>query len=197
MNSAALRDGVRCLFELYEREPEHPLHVARLAGQILSGLLPMGMEHPGSADLLEAAALLHDIGWTVSGPDGSGHHKATARLIRDYAWPGVSQPDIERIALIARYHRKALPAPHHLDFALLPPPDQQTVRYLGGILRVADALDRRHIQRVEHVVIRSEPSGLHFLLQGTDELAPEIEAVQRKGDLLRQELGVPLVYLKQ
>jgi len=196
MNSAALRYGVHHLFELYEREPEHPLHVADLARQVLTGLSPMGVELPGNADLLEAAALLHDIGWTVSGPEGSGHHKATARLIREYDWPGVSQADIERVALIARYHRKALPALQHADYASLPPADQRTVRFLGGILRVADALDRRHLQRIQHVTIRSEPSGLHFLLQGSDELVPEIEAAHRKGDLLRQELGVPLVYLK-
>ncbi len=195
MNSAALRDGVRHLFERYEREPEHPLHVADLARQVLAGLISAGYEPVGDADLLEAAALLHDIGWTVSGSEGSGHHKATARLIREYNWPGVSQADIERVALIARYHRKALPALHHLDYASLPPADQRIVRFLGGILRVADALDRRHLQRIQQVTIRSEPSGLHFLLQGSDALESETEAAQRKGDLLRQELGVPLVYL--
>lgn len=197
MNSAALRDGVHQLFELYEREPEHPLHVACLARQVLTGLISAGYEAAGDSDLLEAACLLHDIGWTVSGPDGSGHHKATARLIREYNWPGVLQIDIERIALIARYHRKALPAQHHFDYASLPPDDQRVVRFLGGILRVADALDRRHLQRVQQVAIRSEPSGLYFLLDGSDGLLPEIEAAQRKGDLLQQEVGVPLVYLKR
>lgn len=195
MNSAALRDGVHHLFERFEREPEHPLHVANLARQVLTGLILTGYEPVGDADLLEAAALLHDIGWTVSGPDGSGHHKATARLIREYNWPGVRQIDIERVALIARYHRKALPTPQHVDYASLPPIDQQTVRFLGGILRVADALDRRHLQRIQQVTIHAEPSGLHFLLRGSDALEPEIDAARRKGDLLQQALGVPIVYL--
>lgn len=189
MNSEGLQEGIQRLFTAYEREPEHPLHVARLALQILAGLSTQVSVSEGDREIMEGAARLHDIGWTVLGPNGSGHHKATARLIRLYNWRDVPQLNVEKLALIARYHRKALPSQQHADYAALGLQEQQVVRFLGGIVRLADALDRRHLQRVKSVNVRIEADSVRAVLKGTDDLDAEIEAAYGKSDLLHLELG--------
>ena len=100
--------------------------------------------------LLEAAACLHDIGWTVE-QDGARHHKLSARLIREQSWEHFSPGEVRLRAAVARYHRKALPTPEHEEFAEFSPRDQARVEILASLLRVADALDRRHLQAVHSV----------------------------------------------
>ncbi len=189
MKTDGFHEGVQRLFSTYEREPEHPLHVARLALQILEAFSSQVIVSEQDRRIIDAAARLHDIGWTVSGPGGSGHHKATARLIRLYNWREVGRMEIEKLAMVARYHRKALPSMQHSDYAALETYDQRMVRYLGGIVRLADALDRRHLQKVQSLVVQIGASTVRFLLQGTDDLEAEVEAAYRKSDLLQQELG--------
>lgn len=184
-----LKDGVDYLFAKFEREPTHPVYVASMAAQLLNGFASVWPPRKLDRQFLWAAALLHDIGWAVTGPNGSGHHKATAQLILDYDWPGVPRDWVEKIALIARYHRKALPQIQHAEYAALDLDSRQLVRSLAALLRVADALDRRHLQRVVSISVLGEPGGWVVELVGLDALEAELEAVGVKGDLLRQELS--------
>jgi len=55
------------------------------------------------------------------------------------------------VALLCRYHRKAMPAARHTEFQALGPEHRRTLLRLVPLLRVADALDRSRDQRVESV----------------------------------------------
>ncbi len=63
--------------------------------------------------------MLHDIGWSQTS-DGAGHHKHSARMIGEHPWKHLRAADVKIVAQIARYHRKALPQPHHEPFHALP-----------------------------------------------------------------------------
>jgi len=52
---------------------------------------------------------------------------------------------------VARYHRKSAPSAKHAEFAALRLGDQETIRTLAAILRVAIGLDRTHGARVRDV----------------------------------------------
>jgi exopolyphosphatase/guanosine-5'-triphosphate,3'-diphosphate pyrophosphatase len=145
MNSD-LREETLALRGQYDEEPSHSDHVTVLALQLFDGWEPWHGLGGDERDLLECAALLHDIGWSQT-PDGTGHHKHSARLIGEHAWRHLSAPDVAIVAQVARYHRKTLPQPHHERFHALPDKAQRQVMILGGILRVADALDVRHQAR--------------------------------------------------
>jgi len=151
----------------YDEEPGHSDHVTALALQIFDGLRPWHNLGPRSRELLHSAALLHDIGWSRT-PDGGGHHKWSARLIREYAWKTLTPEEMSVVAEIARYHRKAPPQPDHAEFHALKTAAQKSVMILGGILRVADALDRTHAGKIarveacatkEAILIRVQPAG--------------------------------------
>jgi exopolyphosphatase / guanosine-5'-triphosphate,3'-diphosphate pyrophosphatase len=151
----------------YDEEPSHSDHVAMLARQIYDGLQTWHNLTPRSRELLHSAAILHDIGWSQV-PDGKSHHKWSARLIREYAWKNLTLGEVPLVAQIARYHRKAPPEPEHEEFNALKPAAKKSVMILGGILRIADALDRTHTGKIKRVevsvskealLIRAEPSG--------------------------------------
>lgn len=134
----------------------HSRHVASLALQIFDGL-SQTMQPRNRAryrHMLHAAALLHDVGLATV---RKGHHKESARLIRKMAVPlGWSADDIALTALIARYHRGALPSESQRRFSALPKSKRWMVQFLGGILRFACACDRPHDSHIRRLIV--EPS---------------------------------------
>ena len=62
---------------------------------------------------------------------------------------GLSGVEREIVANVARYHRKSAPDPSHGNFERLGKDDRARVRVLAGLLRIADALDREHLGKVE------------------------------------------------
>jgi exopolyphosphatase/guanosine-5'-triphosphate,3'-diphosphate pyrophosphatase len=147
-------------------------------------------------ELLEFAALLHDVGFYIS---PSGHHRHSQYLIQTHDMVGFSRADVEVISFIARYHRKAEPPTEksvekgsegksarrrHQAFRDLPRRARRRVRYLTALLRVADALDRTHgrLVRAVRCQIGRRAIELRIEVDGDPEL--ELWAARRKGDLL-------------
>jgi len=83
---------------------------------------------------------------------------------------------------VARYHRKALPKKKHDGFGQLSIPDQALVRRLGGLLRLADGLDRRRNGHVQSLKCRLDGPIFHVDLIGSD-VSVELHGGQEKGDL--------------
>ncbi len=151
---SALLTETLALRERYDEEPSHSDQVCRLALELFDALKKWHGLEPRDRELLQSAALLHDIGWSQT-PDGKGHHKISARLIAEYDWRALAAGEVEIVAQIARYHRKAIPEKAHAAFRTLSRAAQEKVMVLGGILRVADAFDRTHTGRVEKIVSAS------------------------------------------
>lgn len=172
----------------------HAEHVARLALLLFDDLA--GEWEPAAEDreLLEAAAILHDAGYLIS---HAGHHKHAYHLIKHAGIPGFSARDIEIIANVARYHRRALPKKKHSNYARLNADEQRRVRYLAGLLRLADGLDRTHAQTVQGVSVRvREAPGsqagriAQIALQAESEPRVEMWDATRKADLLERAFGL-------
>lgn len=169
----------------YERD--HSEHVAALSLALLSDLADVDRvrdalkEELEAPEILESAGVLHDIGVPI---DYERHHKVARRIIELASFPGASPRLRAVIANIARYHRKALPAPDHTAFASLARRDQAVVRALAGILRVADGLDRSHNRSVHGVRVRITPSLIEITAEGARSGDANIKAAQKKSDLL-------------
>jgi len=163
----SLKEESLALRARYDEEPGHSDHVAALALQIFDGLRSWHKLGARQRDLLLSAALLHDIGWSQT-PDGRNHHKWSARLIQEHPWKTLTPVEMSLVAQIARYHRKAPPQPEHSEFHELKAAGRKLVMVLGGILRIADALDRTHTAKImslkasvnkEAILIRVQPAG--------------------------------------
>lgn len=171
--------------EKLEAEPPHVIQVARLSLALYDGLQGLHRLKPSSRLLLEAAALLHDLGWSRS-PSGKKHHKHSAAIIREHSWQSLPPKQVEVLALIARYHRKSLPRDGHEDFIRLSPEQQGVVQACAALLRVADALDRSHAQPVESVRVERQGEGWRLVVRATADCLAERIALEKKKDLFER-----------
>jgi exopolyphosphatase / guanosine-5'-triphosphate,3'-diphosphate pyrophosphatase len=167
----------------------HCEQVATLALQIFDGLKARYGLPASSRDLLQAAALLHDIGYLIS---HSKHHKHAYHLIMHGDLPGFSPREVELIANIARYHRRAFPKKRHENLTALSADERRLIGRLSGILRIADGLDRTHSQSVAGVKVRAVSGGLRLNIYAST--SPEVERAdaERKSDLFRKAFDTEL-----
>lgn len=95
--------SVRQLADRCDDRPEHSAHVAKIATSLFDGLQKKLKLPAQSRRFLESAALLANVGVVVS---HSKHHLHSYYVIRNSELVGLTDREIELIALIARYHRK-------------------------------------------------------------------------------------------
>jgi len=164
----------------------HAAHVLRLAYALFDELADRHGLGPDERDLLGAAALLHDVGYLIG---HSKHHKHAFHLIMHADLPGFSAHEVEVIANVARYHRRAHPRKKHANFARLDPADRQRVRILSALLRLAAGLDRTHTQAVRGVTAQAKNGRVWIGVEA--EVDPEVEIwdASRKTELLEDVFG--------
>jgi exopolyphosphatase / guanosine-5'-triphosphate,3'-diphosphate pyrophosphatase len=136
--------------------------------------------------MLAFASMLHDIGQHVS---RKGHHRHAAYLVENAQLRGFDPDEVEFLAALIRHHRRGDPKPSEPRFGALTPEDQDRVRKLAAILRVADGLDRGRRGVVE--TLRAEVGGdlvmLRLRTHGDAELA--LWGARRRRDLFEQVFG--------
>ena len=167
----------------------HCEHVAGLAVQIFDGIKNR-YELPASGrDILQAAALLHDIGYLIS---HSKHHKHTYHLIMHGDLPTFAPHEVELIANVARYHRRAFPKKSHANLASFSREERLLVSRLSGILRIADGFDRTHSNSVTGFKARALRNRLRIDIEAG--VTPEVERAdaQRKSDLFKKAFDTEL-----
>jgi len=183
--AAALDFGRSCLVD-----EEHARQVARLSLDIFDALAAPFTLRDRERRLLEAAALLHDSGYFIN---YSSHHKHSYHLIRHADLFGFTPREREIIANIARYHRKSLPKKKHEGYGRLTEPDRVLVSRLGGILRLADGLDRRRNCLVRQLRCELTEANFRVSLSGEQDLSVEIFSGKAKGSLFESAFHRKLV----
>jgi exopolyphosphatase/guanosine-5'-triphosphate,3'-diphosphate pyrophosphatase len=181
-------DEVFSVLQRYEREPEHVQQVCRLALMLFDQLEELHKLKDNDREVLEAAALLHDIGWSQT-PLGGRHHKIAYKLIRERPWKLWDDREVELIANVARYHRKAHPNDSHKPFARLRPADQSRVLRLSALLRLADALDRGHRGAVLDLRCKLDGKRVTLEAKADTDLAAERGGLPRKALLFQEVYG--------
>jgi exopolyphosphatase/guanosine-5'-triphosphate,3'-diphosphate pyrophosphatase len=187
------RRSVLRLAEQMDEDPAHSAQVARLALEVFDATAGGHQLGDDSREVLEAAALLANVGLFVS---HAGHHKHSYYVIRNSEMlTGFTDREIELIAQVARYHRKSVPRKKHAEFSALGRDDQQRVRVLAGILRIAVGLDRNHGARVRSVsCVPAQDGSLTLAVEpepGAD-ISLELYAANGRVDLLADALGHPV-----
>jgi exopolyphosphatase/guanosine-5'-triphosphate,3'-diphosphate pyrophosphatase len=183
------RRSVEDLLVAFDEDPDHSRHVARLARELFDATRELHGLGPAEAALLEAAALLANVGLVVS---HSKHHKHSYYVIRNSdRLVGFTDHEIELVALVARYHRKSAPKASHPEWASLDAADRELVRTLAGLLRVAIGLDRSHTARIDH--LRAEIDDRRLRIEvvpvaDAGDLTLDLFAASERWDLLAEVL---------
>lgn len=160
----------------------HSRHVADLA---LSLFDQTKREHhlgPQERLWLEYAAILHDVGYLINPRQ---HHKHAYYLIKHSDMDGFAADEIDVVANIARYHRRAMPSLKHEGFDRLTPRMQRVVKILASLLRIADGLDRTHFSLVQALTVKfGKQITIDVRLTGDAEM--ELWAAKSRADLFEQ-----------
>jgi exopolyphosphatase / guanosine-5'-triphosphate,3'-diphosphate pyrophosphatase len=190
--SVQIRDPRRrSVFELGRRcnfDEKHAQQVAKLALTLFDQLHEvhgLGAGHTQedgkrTRELLEYAALLHDVGWHIG---HSGHHKHSLYLIKNGDLEGFSLNELDIVANAARYHRKSMPKKSHPDYVALDARSRELVWKLASLLRIADALDRGHYGNVTALRTIVRRDSVSLLLETSADPELELWAARLKGDM--------------
>jgi exopolyphosphatase / guanosine-5'-triphosphate,3'-diphosphate pyrophosphatase len=184
--SRQVLSSAAALGEKYRWDAAHSRHVATLSLRLFDQLRAEHGLGERERLLLEVAALLHDIGNYVN---LRGHHKHTQYLLSVSDIFGLSQDDMAIVSNVARYHRRALPQKSHLPYMAIDREARVLVNKLSAILRLANALDADHLQKVKEVRVVAEDDGWVIDVEGAGDLTMERLASLARADLLTEVFG--------
>jgi exopolyphosphatase/guanosine-5'-triphosphate,3'-diphosphate pyrophosphatase len=139
---------------------------------------------------LEYAALLHDVGYLINSRQ---HHKHAYYVIKHSDLAGLTAEDIEMIANIARYHRRALPHDRHAALINLSSRQRAVVESLSAFLRIADGLDRSHFSVIQDLEAKIGKS-VSIVLHTSEDPELEIWAARNRVDLFEKVFQRPVQF---
>jgi exopolyphosphatase/guanosine-5'-triphosphate,3'-diphosphate pyrophosphatase len=182
----ARRRSVNALTSRFVGNNKHGRQVAKLALRLFDATAPVLGLPKESRELLEYAALLHDVGHAI---DHDRHNRHSYYLIKSAELFGFEPDEIEVIAQAARGHRKQAPKVDSRELLRLPAQKRRWVRGFAAILRVADALDRTHFGVVKNIEVSYSPGRLIIGVDSNTEKADlELWTCERRTDLLSRLL---------
>jgi len=184
-NRGALEIRRGSVHALATRFAQHNLHgrqVAKLALKLFDATA-FTLELPESSrELLEHAALLHDIGHAI---DHDRHNRHSYYLVKNADLLGFEPVEIEMIALALRAHRKQSAQLDSPEWQALSAGKRRVARGMAAILRVADALDRSHRGVVKTVAVVYSPGRAQIEIgSGREKADLELWTCERRIDLL-------------
>lgn len=170
----------------YDFDQAHSEHVAYLCKILFRGLKDIHKLDDRYEQMLVTAAILHDIGMFVA---NQSHHKHSMYLIRNSNLFGLGAPVIRLISVIVRYHRRSMPKSSHEEYRTLDRNEQMIIARLAAILRVADALDRGHAQRIKDVDVSVSDEFVIIKAANVADMTIEQLALNQKGDMFLNIYG--------
>ncbi len=177
------RKAIEQLARHYGVELPHARKVAELAHSLFVEATGLhGLPRP-YGKLLQAAALLKDAGHYVS---DTRHHRHSYYLVANSPLAGFTGSEREFIANLCRYHRKSVPTTLHPSFAALPADEQEAVRKLVPLLRIADALDRGQKQTVRGVQCHLNGDSVEVLVDAGSDAGIELWAAEQNRQVFEE-----------
>lgn len=182
-----MKFSVKEILNKYSTDTEHAIEVERVAMLIFEEVSKKLFEMSAKErEFLKTASLLHDIGYSI---EAKGHNKHSMHLIIENGLDGFTEKETKIIACIARYHRGSLPDKNeHEYYKNLEKSERKIVKRLGGILKLADGLNKEHERIIENIKIEYDFSNsIAKIILISNNKKPDISTAIRKRDLF--EIG--------
>jgi CHAD domain-containing protein len=184
---------LRTWVSFLDPDPGHSAHVTRLALQMYDALAREGLlrTDPDYRRILQVAATLHEAGRSKK---AGGHSRRAYRMIRELKPPlSWNEEQLHCAALVARYHRGALPAKNDSYFVGLSAKRRSRLLPIIGILRLADALDQSHDSSIARVLLHRVNGTIVLRAPGVTEISAAAERIAKARYLLEVTCGLPIV----
>jgi exopolyphosphatase/guanosine-5'-triphosphate,3'-diphosphate pyrophosphatase len=160
----------------------HARQVAKLALELFDRTLELHQLDAADRELLEYGALLHDVGEHIA---TTGHHRHGSYIIRNGRLRGFAPDEVQLLAAIARWHRRGDPKAND-EFEGV---DEERLRRLVALLRIADGLDRGRTQPIDGIDARVGPSLVVVRPRAHADIELELWGGRRKRDLFEKVFG--------
>lgn len=145
--------------------------------------------------LLQLAAILHDTGKFIN---LNKHYVHSYNIIMGSELMGISAEELEIVANIARYHSAELPGYIHENFQRLSDKNKVVVSKLVAIIRIADALDKGHKQKIRDMKITLDEKKVYITAETNEDTLLEEWTFVNKADFFKEVFGVtPILKVKR
>ena len=142
--------------------------------------------------LLQMAVMLHDVGKYISFNNVAD---SSYNIIMSNEIIGLSHIEREMVALIARYNTVTLPS---YDELVMESSLYLTVSELTAIVRLANALDRSHLQKIQAIRATLKERELQLSLTVNRDFTLEQGLCQEKLDFFNEVFSIqPVIKLKR
>jgi exopolyphosphatase/guanosine-5'-triphosphate,3'-diphosphate pyrophosphatase len=173
----------------YQFDAGHATLIAKLAGQLFDQTTELHGFDREERLLLQAGALLHDIGHFINTID---HDKHGYYILNANPILGLDARQQAIVANLVRYHRKNAPSIEEQNFKSLSQKDRLIVTKLGALIRLADGMDVSHTGRVKGLKMTRKKKGWEISMQGRGDLMLEKWALDKRRVLFQEIFGVSL-----
>ncbi|WP_028972652.1 Ppx/GppA phosphatase family protein [Spirochaeta cellobiosiphila] len=174
----------------YNYDMAHARHVTKLGLSLFDQLTEEHGLKERSRLLLEVGSILHDIGTFVK---SSGHHKHGMYLVLNSEIFGLNEIELKVVANLVRYHRKNPPQSNHTAYTSLNREHRLIVLKLASILRVADALDRGHAQRIRSIKVDRSHDRLIIHCDHQGDISVERFSLSAKAAMFEDVFGLKVL----
>ena len=166
----------------------HLSHVRRLSRRLFDELEPLHGLDARAAELLEAAATLHDIGMTVG---YHLHHKHGEYLVLSARLNGYDHREQALLSRLVRYHRKGMPKLGAIS-DLTDKGDAWLLAVLSFCLRLAEMMERSRSGRVDDVHLRIKSKMVRLDVLSSEEPVVELWEAGKQAQLFERIFERPL-----
>jgi exopolyphosphatase/guanosine-5'-triphosphate,3'-diphosphate pyrophosphatase len=185
--------SVERMGQKYAYDADHAAVTARLAVRLFDQSLSLHHLTENERLLLETAAMLHDIGHYINTID---HDRHGYYLLKNHRLIGLNPSEQEIVANVVYYHRKQTPAASDENIRSLSQKDRITITKLCALLRLADALDTSHLERITDVILEQQsPGQWRLYLVSNSEAMLEKWSLTKRKTLFQDVFGVRIEVL--
>jgi exopolyphosphatase/guanosine-5'-triphosphate,3'-diphosphate pyrophosphatase len=174
----------------YHYDEAHGRHVADLCLMLFDSL---SREHGMSRRermMLETSAILHDVGMYIR---GAGHHLHGQYIVANSEIFGLRSDELALISNVIRYHRGEPPSQAEVAYISLQREERVLVLKMAAILRVADALDKGHTQRIKEITLERKGEIMLIHTGGARDLSLERIGIEQKADIFQDVFGCKVI----
>jgi exopolyphosphatase / guanosine-5'-triphosphate,3'-diphosphate pyrophosphatase len=138
-------------------------------------------------ELLRYAAMLHHIGSFLT---HTGYEKHTNYLVKNAELLGFDEIEIALLAQICLYHRGGLPRARDAEYTALTSSNQEKVRTLSLLLRLAENLDRSRSSIVNSATFSAAKGGkVQLHVEAEFECPVELSGLKNQTDIFARSTG--------
>jgi len=184
-------DSVRYLAERYSCDTKHYEDVTRKVLKLFDSLKKLHCLKRRERLLLEIASILHDCGNYISLTD---HYKNSYQIVMSSSLIGITSRELHIIANVAYYHSHVEPSEHDRNFHQLEYGERLIVSKLVSLLKIANALDKSHLQKINDLEIKSIDHYIDCYIKSDKNPYLEEWAFHSRAGYFQKVFGIPVQF---